>query len=97
MAPRRGLSAAALAAMSCSPVARADLEGRAGSPASGADPPPRKPPPVSLNQGVADAAAIYVAFLRSSDDPAWRLPRCGIDPGRPAQGFAHDADQLSRG
>ena len=63
----RGLSAAALAAAvllaSCeSGPSKAELEAQRLAAELAA----RQPPPISLNKDVADAASIYVAFLREA-------------------------------
>ena len=95
---RRGLSLVALAAAailaSCeSGPSAAELEAqRLAAEAA------RRPPPVSLNEGVAEAASIYVAFLREAQT---------IQPGGFAdaesiqaairKGAAYDPVQLSRG
>jgi hypothetical protein len=96
---RRGLSAAALVAAailaSCeSGPSKAELEAQRLAAELAA----RKPPPVSLNQGVADAASIYVAFLRE----ARTIQPGGFPDAESIQvalrkGSAYDADQLSRG
>ncbi|MFN3879399.1 MAG: hypothetical protein ACK4MH_13580 [Brevundimonas sp.] len=95
----RGLSAAALAVAvllaSCeSGPSKAELEAQRLAAELAA----RKPPPVSLNQGVADAASIYVAFLRE----AQTIQPGGFPDAESIQvalrkGSAYDADQLSRG
>lgn len=56
--PRRALSVAALAA---AVLAGCSTPEPAAPPAP---PPPPPPPPVTLNSGVADAASIYVTFMR---------------------------------
>jgi hypothetical protein len=96
---RRGLSAAALAAAvilaSCeSGPSKAELEAQRIAAELAA----RKAPPVSLNQGVADAASIYVAFLRE----ARTIQPGGFPDAESIQvalrkGASYDADQLSRG
>ena len=57
---RRGLSLAAIAAMSV--LAACATPEPEPEPA----PPPPPPPAVSLNEGVAQAASIYVAFMRDA-------------------------------
>lgn len=61
-------------------------------------PPPPPPPPVALNQGVADAAAIYVAFVREMG----AIQPGGFQDAESIQasirrGAAYDPVQLSRG
>ena len=61
-------------------------------------PPPPPPPPVALNQGVADAAAIYVAFVREMGT----IQPGGFQDAEAIQasirrGAAYDPVQLSRG
>lgn len=95
----RGLSAAALAAAvllaSCeSGPSKAELEAQRLAAELAA----RKPPPVSLNQGVADAAAIYVAFLREAQTiQPGGFPDAESIQAALRKGSAYDADQLSRG
>ena len=96
---RRGLSAAALVAAvilaSCeSGPSKAELEAQRIAAELAA----RKAPPVSLNQGVAEAASIYVAFLRE----ARTIQPGGFPDAESIQtalrkGSAYDAEQLSRG
>lgn len=95
----RGLSAAALAAAvllaSCeSGPSKAALEAQRLAAELAA----RKPPPVSLNQGVADAASIYVAFLREAQTiQPGGFPDAESIQAALRKGSAYDADQLSRG
>ena len=95
----RGLSAAALAAAvllaSCeSGPSKAELEAQRLAAELAA----RKPPPVSLNRGVADAAAIYVAFLREAQTiQPGGFPDAESIQAALRKGSAYDADQLSRG
>ncbi len=95
----RGLSAAALAAAvllaSCeSGPSKAELEAQRLAAELAA----RKPPPVSLNQGVADAAAIYVAYLREAQTiQPGGFPDAESIQAALRKGSAYDADQLSRG
>ena len=61
-------------------------------------PPPPPPPPVALNQGVADAAAVYVAFVRE----VGAIQAGGFQDAESIQaairkGSAYDPAQLSRG
>lgn len=63
-----------------------------------APPPPPPPPPVALNQGVADAAAVYVAFVRE----VGTIQAGGFQDAEAIQaairkGSAYDPAQLSRG
>ncbi|WP_395943157.1 hypothetical protein [Brevundimonas sp.] len=95
---RRGVSAVALVAAvilaSCETgPSKAELEAQRLAELAA-----RQPPPISLNQGVAEAASIYVAFLREAQT---------IQPGGFAdaesiqaairKGAAYDPAQLSRG
>jgi len=95
----RGLSVAALAAAvllaSCeSGPSKAELEAQRLAAELAA----RKPPPVSLNQGVADAASIYVAFLREAQTiQPGGFPDAESIQAALRKGSAYDADQLSRG
>lgn len=95
----RGLSVAALAVAvllaSCeSGPSKAELEAQRLAAELAA----RKPPPVSLNQGVADAASIYVAFLREAQTiQPGGFPDAESIQAALRKGSAYDADQLSRG
>ena len=87
---RRGLSLAALAAA-------AVLTGCATPEPEPAPPPPPPPPAVSLNEGVAQAASIYVAFMRDVG-----TIQAGFDSAEAIQaairkGAAYEPAQLSRG
>lgn len=96
---RRGVSAVALVAAmilaSCeSGPSKAELEAQRLAAELAA----RQPPPISLNQGVAEAASIYVAFLREA-----RTIQPGGFPDPESiqaairKGASYDAEQLSRG
>jgi hypothetical protein len=100
--PRRGRSVAALAVTallaSCATDAptRAEIEA-ARVAAEAAEIAARLPPPIALNKGVADAAAVYMAFSRNM---------AGLEGGftDPEQiqaalrrGSAYDPGQISRG
>jgi hypothetical protein len=95
----RGLSAAALAAAillaSCeSGPSKAELEAQRLAAELAA----RQPPPISLNKDVADAASIYVAFLRE----ARTIQPGGFPDAESIQvalrkGASYDPNQLSRG
>jgi hypothetical protein len=88
---RRGLSLAAVAAA-------AVLAGCATPEPEPAPPPPPPPPPaVSLNEGVAQAASIYVAFMREVG-----TIQAGFDSAEAIQaairkGATYEPAQLSRG
>jgi len=94
----RGLSIAALVAAvilaSCeSGPSAAELEARRLAELAA-----RQPPPISLNQGVAEAASIYVAYLRE----AQTIQAGGFDSAEAIQaairkGAAYEPAQLSRG
>lgn len=92
---RRGLVLAAVAAAavlaSCSTPEPAPVE-------VAPPPPPPPPPAVSLNEGVAQAAAIYVAFMRD----VGTIPPGGFSDAESIQaairkGAAYEPGQLSRG
>ncbi|SFS49896.1 hypothetical protein SAMN05192570_1652 [Brevundimonas viscosa] len=88
---RRGLALAAVAAA-------AVLAGCATDEPPAPPPPPPPPPAVSLNEGVAEAASIYVAFMRE----AGAIPAGGFSDAESIQaairrGAAYDPAQLSRG
>ena len=96
---RRGLSLAALAAAAIlaaceSGPSAAELEAQRLAAEAAA----RRPPPVALNQGVTDAASIYLAYLRELST----IPPGGFDSADSIQaaqrkGGAYDPEQLSRG
>lgn len=87
---RRGLSLAAIAAVS--------VLAACATPEPEPEPAPPPPPPsVSLNEGVAQAAAIYVAFMRDAS-----TIRAGFDTAESIQaairkGASYEPAQLSRG
>ncbi len=87
---RRGLSLAAIAAVSV-------LAACATPEPEPAPPPPPPPPAVSLNDGVAEAASIYVAFMREAG-----TIKAGFDTAEAIQaairkGASYEPAQLSRG
>jgi hypothetical protein len=91
---RRGLSLAAVA------VAAALVGCATDEPAPAPAPPPPPPPPpaVSMNEGVAQAASIYVSFLRE----VGTIPPGGFQDAESIQmairkGAAYEPSQLSRG
>ena len=58
----------------------------------------RQPPPISLNQGVAEAASIYVAFLREARTiQPGGFPDAESIQAAIRKGASYDAEQLSRG
>ena len=88
---RRGLSLAAIAAMSV--LAACATPEPEPEPA----PPPPPPPAVSLNEGVAQAASIYVAFMRDVS-----TIQAGFEDAESIQaairkGASYEPAQLSRG
>lgn len=88
---RRGLSLAAIAAMSV--LAACATPEPEPEPA----PPPPPPPAVSLNEGVAQAASIYVAFMRDVG-----TIKAGFEDAESIQaairkGASYEPAQLSRG
>ncbi|GAW42514.1 hypothetical protein SH203_02931 [Brevundimonas sp. SH203] len=96
---RRGVSAVALVAAmilaSCeSGPSKAELEAQRLAAELAA----RQPPPVSLNQGVAEAASIYVAFLREARTiQPGGFPDAESIQAAIRKGASYDAEQLSRG
>lgn len=89
---RRGLSVAAVAAAallaSCSTP-----EPEAPPPA----PPPPPPPALSLNQSVAEAASVYVAFVREIGSIQAGFPDAESIQAAVRRGAAVESGQLSRG
>lgn len=89
---RRGLSVAAIAAAavlaSCSTP-----EPEAPPPA----PPPPPPPAVALNQSVAEAASVYVAFVRDVRTIQAGFPDAESIQAALRKGTAAEAGQLARG
>ena len=95
----RGLTLAALAAVSVlaaceSGPSKAELEAQRLAAEAAA----RQPPPIALNDGVAQAASIYVAYLREAET----IQPGGFDSAEAIQaalrkGVAYDPAQLSRG
>ena len=88
---RRGVAFAAV-------VAAAVLAGCATEEAPPPPPPPPPPPALALNDGVAQAASIYVAFMQQ----ARSIPAGGFSDAESIQaairkGAAYDPAQLSRG
>ena len=91
--PRRGLSLAAAAAA----VVLASCATPEPEPVPAPPPPVAPPPAVSLNEGVAQAASIYVAFMREA-----ATIHAGFDSAEAIQaairkGASYEPAQLSRG
>jgi hypothetical protein len=88
---RRGLTAAALAA--------AALLASCSTPEPEAPPPPPPPPPpaVALNDSVAQAASIYVTFMREARTLSAPFADAEAIQVALRKGAAYDAPQLSRG
>ncbi len=89
---RRGLSVAAIAA--------AAILASCSTPEPEAPPPPpvvAPLPPVSLNQGVAEAASIYVAYVRQVGSIKAGFPDAESIQAAVRTGSASDPVQLSRG
>ena len=88
---RRGLSVAAIAA--------AALLASCSTPEPEAPPPPPPPPlpAVSLNESVAQAASVYVAFVREVGTIQAGFPDAESIQAAIRKGAASDAAQLSRG
>jgi hypothetical protein len=90
---RRGLTAAALAAFAVlSACATPEPE-----PTPAPPPPPPPPPAVSLNQDVAQAASIYVAFMREAGSIQAGFPTAEAIQAALRKGAAYEPAQLSRG
>ena len=90
---RRGLTLAAVAAAAILASCATDE-----APAPAPPPPPPPPPAVSMNEGVAQAASIYVAFMRD----VGTIPPGGFTDAEAIQaairkGAAYEPAQLSRG
>jgi hypothetical protein len=90
---RRGLSLAAIAAMSVlAACATPEPEPEPAPP-----PPPPPPPAVSLNEGVAQAASIYVAFMRDAATIQAGFPTAESIQAAIRKGASYEPAQLSRG
>ncbi|MBN8529618.1 MAG: hypothetical protein J0M36_10330 [Caulobacterales bacterium] len=91
---RRGLTVAAIAALAVlSACATPEPEPTPAPPA----PPPAPPPAVSLNQDVAQAASIYVAFMREAGSIQAGFPTAESIQAALRKGAAYEPAQLSRG
>ncbi len=88
---RRGLSLAAIAAMTVL-TACATPE-----PEPEPAPPPPPPPAVSLNQGVAEAASIYVAFMRDVSTIEAGFQSAEAIQAAIRKGASYEPAQISRG
>lgn len=88
---RRGLSLAAIAAMSV--LAACATPEPEPEPA----PPPPPPPAVSLNEGVAQAASIYVAFMRDVATIQAGFENAESIQAAIRKGASYEPAQLSRG
>ncbi len=92
---RRGLAVTAVAAVAV--LAGCETPPEAPPPA----PPPvvvaAPPPPVTLNQGVAESAAIYVAFIREASTIRAGFPDADSIQAAMQRGAAYQSGQLSRG
>jgi len=89
---RRGLSVAAVAA--------AAVLASCSTPEPEAPPPPPPPPPppaLALNQSVAEAASVYVAFVREVGSIQAGFPDAESIQAAVRKGAAVEAGQLSRG
>lgn len=89
---RRGLSLAAIAAMTV--LAACATPEPEPEPAP---PPPPPPPAVSLNEGVAQAAAIYVAFMRDASTIEAGFQSAESIQAAIRKGASYEPAQLSRG
>ena len=90
---RRGLTIAAVAAFAVlSACATPEPEPTPEPPA-----PPPPPPAVSLNQDVAQAASIYVAFMREATSIEAGFPTAESIQAALRKGAAYEPAQLSRG
>ncbi len=90
---RRGLSFAALAAA----VVLASCATPEPEPAPLAPPPPPPPPELSLNEGVAEAASIYVTFMREAGAIQAGFTSAEAIQAAIRRGAAYEPAQLSRG
>ena len=88
---RHGLSLAAIAAISV--LAACATPEPEPEPA----PPPPPPPAVSLNEGVAEAASIYVAFMREVGTIEAGFPDAEAIQAAIRKGASYEPAQLSRG
>lgn len=88
---RRGLSLAAIAAMTV--LAACATPEPEPEPA----PPPPPPPAVSLNEGVAQAASIYVAFMRDATTIKAGFESADSIQAAIRKGASYEPAQLSRG
>ncbi len=94
--PRRGLSLAAIAAVAAVIASCATPEPEPVP----APPPPAAPPPppaVSMNEGVAQAASIYVAFMRDVGTIQAGFTSAEAIQAAIRKGAAYEPAQLSRG
>ena len=96
---RRGLSAAALAAAlvlagCASNTAEAEAEAARAAEAAAAA---LRPPPSSLNDSVAEAASVYVAFTRDMARVEGGFETPGAVQDALRRGASYNSDQLSRG
>ncbi len=89
---RSGLTVAALAAIAVL-AACATPEPEPVAP----PPPPPPPPAVSLNEGVAQAASIYVAFMRDVGTIEAGFPNAEAIQAAIRKGASYEPTQLSRG
>ena len=89
---RRGLSLAAIAAMAVL-AACATPEPEPAPP----PPPPPPPPAVTLNEGVAQAASIYLSFMREAATIEAGFPTAESIQAAIRKGASYEPAQLSRG
>jgi hypothetical protein len=89
---RRGLSLAAIAAVAVL-AACATPEPEPAPP----PPPPPPPPAVTLNEGVAQAASIYLAFMREAATIEAGFPTAESIQAAIRKGASYEPAQLSRG
>ena len=89
---RRGLSVAAVAAAAAVLASCSTPEPEAPPP-----PPPPPPPALALNQSVAEAASVYVAFVREVRSIQAGFPDAETIQAAVRRGAAVEAGQLSRG
>ena len=98
---RRGLSFAAIAAAaalaSCGP-SRAQLEAEAAAAAAAAEAiAANTPPPITLNESVAQSAAIYVAFIREAGSIRGGFTDAEAVQAAIRKGTAYESNQLAQG
>ncbi len=96
--PRRGLCVAALALLLASCASNtAEKEAQAEAARRAAEIAARTPPPIALNDSVAEAASIYLSFSRDMATIEGGFANAEAIQAALRRGSAYDPDQLSRG